>query len=76
LHFNDDRSFHLNFLPRLIGRSLAPLREKDLFATVRLDPRRRALLWANGTEMDSATLRTWHAASRRPISGDKPLPPE
>lgn len=68
LHFNDDCSFHINFLSGLIGHSLAPLREKELFATVRLDPRRRALLWANGTEMDSATLRAWRGrfASRRP----------
>ena len=72
LYFNDDCSFHINFLPGLIGQALAPLRDKDLFATVRLDPRRRALLWANGTEMDSATLRAWRFASRRPVnSGDR-----
>ena len=59
LRFNDDCSFQINFLSGLIGRSLAPLREKAVFATVRLDPWRGALVWANGTEMDSATLRAW-----------------
>lgn len=59
VRFDDGTSQHIDFLPVLAGELFAPLRDKRVFAQVRLDPECHTLVWPNGADFDPATLRDW-----------------
>ena len=48
-----------DFLPVLAGELFAPLRDRRLFAQVRLDPECHTLVWPDGADFDPATLHDW-----------------
>jgi hypothetical protein len=50
----------INFESVLHGYSYAPLRERNFFNQVRLDPEVHTLVWPNGADVDPATLYNWH----------------
>ena len=49
----------INFHRILKGKLFAALRDEVTFATVRLDPESRSLVWNNGADFDPETLRHW-----------------
>jgi hypothetical protein len=56
----DDRSEQtINFLPALAGELYGPLRDLDVFNSVRIDPEAKTLVWSNGADFDPATLHDW-----------------
>jgi hypothetical protein len=59
VRFDDGTAQVINFLPVLAGELFAPLRDKKIFAQVRLDPECHTLVWPNGADFDPATLRDW-----------------
>jgi hypothetical protein len=59
VRFNDGTCQVIDFLPVLQGSLFAPLREKEFFAQVRLDPDWRTLVWPNGADFDPETLHNW-----------------
>ena len=62
VRFDDETVQRIDFLPVLTGDLFAPLRDKQLFAAVRLDPECHTLVWPNGADFDPATLHDWPAA--------------
>ncbi|MSU23674.1 MAG: DUF2442 domain-containing protein [Opitutus sp.] len=59
VRFDDGTAQVINFLPVLAGELFAPLRDKKLFAQVRLDTECHTLVWPNGADFDPATLHDW-----------------
>ena len=59
VRFDDGAVQEIDFLPVLSGELFGPLREKKLFAAVRLDPECHTLVWPNGADFDPATLHDW-----------------
>ena len=57
--FDDGTVQVINFLPVLSGKVFGPLRDKTMFAKVRLDPECHTLVWSNGADFDPATLHDW-----------------
>jgi len=59
VRFDDQTVQVINFLPALGGEFFSPLKDKRLFAEVRLDPESHTLVWPNGADFDPATLHDW-----------------
>ena len=61
LHFADDAERTINFEPILQGPIFGPLREREHFAGVELDPLFGTLQWpATGADIDPNVLYHWH----------------
>ena len=61
--FDDGLSRTIDFRPVLEGELLGPLRDRELFDGVRIDPEVHTLVWPNGADFDPATLHDWPAVS-------------
>jgi hypothetical protein len=59
VHFDDGVEQTIDFGPILAGELYGPLREKELFRQVTVDPEVHTLLWPNGADFDPATLHDW-----------------
>ncbi len=59
VRFDDDTAQTINFEPILVGEMLGPLRDKELFRQVRLDPETKTLIWPNGADFDPYVLHEW-----------------
>jgi len=59
ISFRDGTVREIDFEPVLAGSLYGPLRDKDLFSRVRLDPEVHTLVWPNGADFDPATLHDW-----------------
>lgn len=59
VRFDDGTAQVINFLPVLAGELFAPLRDRSVFAQVRLDAECHTLVWPNGADFDPATLHDW-----------------
>ena len=59
IRFNDDAEQVIDFEPMLHGEIWGPLRDKDMFNQVMIDPIARTLCWPTGADFDPETLRHW-----------------
>ena len=59
VRFDDGTTQVIDFLPVLAGELFGPLRDKAVFAQVRLDSECHTLVWPNGADFDPATLHDW-----------------
>lgn len=57
--FDDGSSQRIDLEPILEGEMFGPLREQALFASARVDPEVHTVVWANGADLDPATLHDW-----------------
>jgi uncharacterized protein YeaO (DUF488 family) len=57
--FNDKTSQVIDFETILAGQIYGPLRDRDLFERVALDPDVHTLVWPNGADFDPTTLHDW-----------------
>ena len=57
--FDDGTEQIIDFAPVLAGELYGPLRKKELFQQVRIDPEVGTLVWPNGADFDPATLHDW-----------------
>lgn len=57
--FEDGVERSINFEPILHGPIFGPLRDKNLFDAVRLDPNFGALVWPNGADIEPSVLYNW-----------------
>ena len=57
--FEDGTAQTIDFQPILVGEIYGPLRDRDLFNRVEIDPEARTLVWPNGADFDPATLHDW-----------------
>ena len=51
LKFNDGAEGFVDLAEELYGEVFAPLKDIDLFRSVRLDPELRTIAWANGADL-------------------------
>jgi len=68
LRFNDGLVRTIDFEPILAGELFGPLRDRRLFAQVKLDPEVHTIVWPpTGADFDPATLHDWpeHEAAFR-----------
>ena len=61
VRFSDHSEQRINFAPVLAGEMFSPLRDREVFEQVRLDPEVHTLVWPNGADFDPATLHDWPA---------------
>jgi hypothetical protein len=59
VQFNDGSEQVIDFEPVLYGEMWGPLRDRELFRQVTLDPVVHTLTWPNGADFDPETLRHW-----------------
>jgi hypothetical protein len=59
VRFDDGAEQTIDFSPILAGELYGPLRDKDLFCRVSIDPEVHTLVWPNGADFDPATLHGW-----------------
>ncbi len=59
VRFDDGTEQAIDFEPILAGELYGPLRDKDLFRQVLVDPEVHTLVWPNGADFDPATLHDW-----------------
>jgi hypothetical protein len=57
--FDDGTTQVVDLEPVLFGEMLGPLRDKDFFSQVRLDPEIKTLVWPNGADFDPYVLHEW-----------------
>lgn len=57
--FDDGADQIIDFRPVLWGEIFEPLRDRDYFDKVRLDPQVGTLVWPNGADFDPETLHNW-----------------
>jgi hypothetical protein len=57
--FDDGLERQVDFEPILWGELYGPLRDPELFQTVRLDTEFKTLLWENGADFDPSILHDW-----------------
>lgn len=57
--FDEGTEQTIDFGPVLEGDLYGPLRERELFDRVGIDPEVRTLVWPNGADFDAATLHDW-----------------
>lgn len=57
--FDDNTEQTIDFWPILAGQLYGPLRDRELFKQVRIDPEVHTLVWPNGADFDPATLHDW-----------------
>jgi hypothetical protein len=60
LSFDDGARQTIDFVPVLHGHTYSPLRDRERFAQVRIDPEIGTLVWPNGADFDPATLYYWN----------------
>lgn len=59
VRFDDGVEQVIDFQPILAGELFGPLRERELFRNVKIDPEVHTLVWPNGADFDPATLHDW-----------------
>lgn len=59
VHFDDGSEQVIDLEPILYGEMYGPLRDREMFHQVSIDPIARTLTWANGADFDPETLRNW-----------------
>ena len=59
IQFDDAAVRTIDFEPILYGELYGPLREPNMFQTVRIDPEFKTIVWANGADFDPSTLHDW-----------------
>ncbi len=59
ISFDDGTKRTIDFRPVLKGEIYGPLRDRDVFERVRIDPEVHTLVWPNGADFDPATLHDW-----------------
>lgn len=59
VRFDDGLERVIDFLPVLGGSMFSPLRDREIFSRVRIDPECHTLVWPNGADFDPATLHDW-----------------
>ena len=59
VRFDDATEQTIDFEPVLHGEMWGPLRDRDFFEQVSLDPIAHTLTWPNGADFDPETLRNW-----------------
>ena len=59
VRFDDGLERIINFEPVLWGELYGPLRDPQIFRTVRMEPEFRTLVWENGADFDPAILHDW-----------------
>lgn len=59
VQFDDATEQEIDFEPVLKGDLYAPLRDKEVFNRVRIDPEVHTLVWPNGADFDPQTLHDW-----------------
>jgi hypothetical protein len=59
VQFDDDTEQTIDLEPVLEGELFGPLRDPQVFRSVRVDPLARTLVWPNGADFDPATLHDW-----------------
>jgi hypothetical protein len=57
--FEDDQVQIIDFRPVLRGELFGPLRDRQFFEQVQIDPDAHTLVWPNGADFDPATLHDW-----------------
>jgi hypothetical protein len=70
IRFDDGLERVIDFEPVLWGELYEPLRDREMFRTVRLDPEFRTLVWKNGADFDPSILHDWpeHEAAWRAMA--------
>ena len=68
--FDDGSTREIDLEPVLEGELYGPLRDRTLFASLRLDPEVHTLVWPNGADFDPAILHDWpsHEAAMRQLA--------
>jgi hypothetical protein len=59
IRFDDGVERLIDLEPILWGELYGPLRDPELFRTVRLDPEFKTLVWGNGADFDPSILHDW-----------------
>ncbi len=59
VRFDDGLERLIDLEPVLWGELYGPLRDPQLFHTVRLDPEFKTLVWQNGADFDPSILHDW-----------------
>ncbi len=59
VRFDDETEQAIDFRPVLEGELYGPLRDRELFDQVSIDPEVHTLVWPNGADFDPATLHDW-----------------
>jgi hypothetical protein len=59
VRFDDGAEQVIDFEPILAGELYGPLRDKNLFCRVVVDPEVHTLVWPNGADFDPAILHDW-----------------
>jgi Protein of unknown function (DUF2442) len=67
IQFDDGVSRVVNFEGVLEGELYGPLRDPDLFKSVKLDPELGNLVWPNGADFDPEVLHDWPERSAEMI---------
>lgn len=57
--FEDGICRTIDFGPVLFGELYAPLRDRRMFESVKIDPEVHTLVWPNGADFDPVTLHDW-----------------
>lgn len=57
--FDDGAVQVIDFEPVLAGEIYNPLRDRSVFAQVKIDPEVHTLVWPNGADFDPAILHDW-----------------
>ena len=61
ISFDDGFVTTIDFSPVLFGEIYGPLRDLELFESVRLDIEVHTLVWPNGADFDPAMLHDWNS---------------
>ncbi len=61
LKFDDGVQRVIDFQSVLYGEMLSPLRDINLFNSVKIDPEVYTIVWQNGADFDPAILHDWDA---------------
>lgn len=59
VRFEDGLERIIDFEPILWGELYGPLRDPEMFGTVRVDPEFKTLVWENGADFDPSILHDW-----------------
>jgi len=59
VRFDDGTEQTIYFRPVLEGELYGPLRDREQFEQVRIDPEVHTLVWPNGADFDPSTLHDW-----------------
>ena len=68
LNFDDDSEGIIDFEPMLFGPLWGALRDKQVFAQVRVNPDTGTIEWPNGVDMNPVVLHDWAQVGDRVIA--------